>query len=39
MREVGNADRQEVGRGLTIAPRIRISRFDGESAPCSAFEV
>ena len=25
--------------GSTIAPRIRISRFDDESGPCSAFEA
>ena len=34
-----NSDRQEVGRGLTIARRIRISRFDDESARCSVFEA
>ena len=39
MREVGNADRQEVGGRLNIARRIHISRFDDESAPCSGFEA
>ena len=39
MKAIGNSDRQEVGRGLNIARRIRISRFDDESAPCSVFEA
>ena len=39
MREVGNADRQEVGRGLNNRAEVRINRFDDESAPCSSFEV
>ena len=40
MKEIGNADRQAVSRPLNkIARRIRISRFDGERASCSAFEV
>jgi len=36
MKEVGNADRQEVGENRA---ENRISRFDDGSAPCSAFEV
>jgi putative transposase len=39
MKEVGNADRQEVGGRLKIGRRTRISRFEDESAPCCAFEV
>ena len=39
MKEIGNADRQEVVVGSTIAPRIRISRFDDENGPCSGFEA
>jgi hypothetical protein len=38
MKAIGNSDRQEVGRALTIVRRTRISRFDDESAPCSVFE-
>ncbi len=39
MKEVGNADRQEVGDRLNNRAENRISRFDDGSAPCSAFEV
>ena len=39
MKEIGNADRQEPVVGSTIAPRIRISRFDDENGPCSGFEA
>jgi hypothetical protein len=39
MKEIGNDDRQEVGRRLTIARRIRISRFDDENTPRSGFEA
>ena len=39
MREVGNPDRRRSAAGSTIVPRIRINRFDDESAPCSAFDV
>jgi hypothetical protein len=37
MKEIGSADRQEVGRRR--AERIRISLFDDENGPCSGFEV
>jgi putative transposase len=36
---VGNADRQEVGRGLNNRAENSISRFDDESGQCSGFEV
>jgi len=39
MKAIGNSDRQEVGRGLNNRARIRIRRFDDESAPCSVFEA
>jgi hypothetical protein len=39
MKEIGNADRQEVGRRHNIARRIRISLFDDESEPCSGSEA
>ena len=39
MKEVCNADRQEVGGRPTIGRRSRISCFDDESAPRCAFEV
>ena len=38
-KEVGNADRQEVGGRLNNRAGTRISRFDDESLPCSTFEV
>jgi transposase-like protein len=38
-KEIGNADRQIVGRRSTIARRIRISRFDDESERCSGSEA
>ena len=33
------SDARRSAAGSTIAPRIRINRFDDESAPCSVFEV
>jgi putative transposase len=39
MKEISAADRHEVGGRLTIAPRIRISRFDDGSGRRSGFEV
>ena len=39
MKEIGIAGCQEVVVGSTIARRIRISRFDDESARCSGFEA
>jgi transposase-like protein len=40
MREIGNADRARyLVVGSTIARRIRISRFDDESEPCSGSEA
>jgi putative transposase len=39
MKEIGNADRHEVGRRSTIARRIRTSHFDDENEPCSSFGV
>ena len=38
MKVVGNADRQETGRWVTIGRRIPTCRFDDENAPCSAFD-
>ena len=37
MTELGNADKQEVGRWATTGSRTRICRFDDESEPCCAF--
>ena len=39
MKEISAADRHEVGGRLTIAQRIRISRFDDGSGRCTGFEV
>jgi putative transposase len=39
MEEIGNADRQEVGAGSTIAGRTRLSRFDDANGPCIGLEA
>ena len=39
MKEIGNADRQKLVVGSTIARRTRISRFDDESERCSGSEA
>jgi transposase-like protein len=39
MREVGNADRREVGHRLKNRRRILITRFDDEREPCAGFEI
>ena len=37
LKEIGNADRQEVCRGSTTGPRIHTSRSGDESGRCSYF--
>jgi putative transposase len=37
MKEIGSADRHEVGRRLNNRAETRISRFGDESERCSAF--
>jgi putative transposase len=39
MKEIGVADRHEVGGRLNNRGRIRTSRSDGESGRCSGFGV
>jgi hypothetical protein len=39
MKELDNADRQEVGGRLNNRRRIRSSRFDEENGRCSGFDV
>ena len=40
MKEIGNADRQEVGRRLNNrAEKTRITRFDDEIEPCNGSEA
>ena len=39
MKEVGAADRHEVGRRLNNGRRIRTNRFDDGSGRCSGFEA
>jgi len=38
MKELGNADRQEVGRWLTTGLKTHINHSDDESAPWSGFD-
>ena len=39
MKEIGNADRQEVGRRLNNRAENSHQRFDDENGPCSGFEA
>ena len=39
MKEMATSIARRLVVGLTIAPRIRISRFDDENRPCSGFEA
>ena len=39
MKEIGNADRHEVGRRLNNRVETRISRFEDENERCSGFEA